>query len=250
MHGKRGAVLVCVDNLPPGISRKALKRFVQQAVDQGRGTWLADAGQALGIAVRDCPAGTDAAAINRPPPGSQVARRNLRLTSNIADCAILRVTDQYTGEESYRGLVAIRPAKCALTVIAVLDGLEVAGFRLHARRFQHHSEPHAISTILNSEAWDGASPAHLARPAPCALELVAATPAASRPSTPTPNPVPNSTPVSAQTPAPMPARSADPTPTTAHATATKPAPTKPGPTKVDPPASNLDTAADGRAFAH
>lgn len=139
MHGKQGSILVCLDSLPPGVSRKGLKDLMQQAVDSSR--------LVCGLAGR------------------------LRLTSNVLHCTILRISNPDNGATTYRGLATIAPARCALAAIAALNRMEVNGFRLHARRFRHHGLGEAetsLGDVLPAET-DGAPPARLV------LELVQST---------------------------------------------------------------------------
>jgi len=100
MFGKPGSILLCISDLPAGVSRKDLKSFVQHAID----------------AVRE---------------GA------VRVTPAISDYSILRLTNPATGAVSYEGLVAVQPARLALEIIEQLRSTPLRGKRLQVHRYRH-----------------------------------------------------------------------------------------------------------------
>jgi hypothetical protein len=102
MFGKPESILICISDLPAGVSRKTLKAFVQQGVD----------------AVRS---------------------RGLRVKPAITNHSILRLTNLDTGAVSHQGLVAIQPAKLAFEVINQLCRTPLQGQLLKVYRYRHCS---------------------------------------------------------------------------------------------------------------
>jgi len=102
MFGKPGSILICISDLPAGVSRKTLKAFVQQAVE----------------AVRS---------------------RGLRVKPAITNHSILRLTNLDTGAMSHQGLVAIQPAKLAFEVIDELSRTPLRGQLLQISHYRHCS---------------------------------------------------------------------------------------------------------------
>jgi hypothetical protein len=102
MYGKTGSILLSFEDLPSGISRKDLKHFVQEAVDQVRGT-------------------------------------SVRIAPAIAECTIVRLTDTATGNINHQGLVSVRPAKLALSIIDKLQQTTLNGAYIKVSRYRHCS---------------------------------------------------------------------------------------------------------------
>jgi len=113
MFGKTGSILLSIGNLPPQVSRKALKAHVQGVIDG-----LGDTG--------------------------------FRLTSAICSCNILRLTNPATGVAIHQGLVSIQPARLAFKVIEALEGTEMRGVKLQVSRYRHSSFPVSSSMPLTS----------------------------------------------------------------------------------------------------
>lgn len=155
MHGKRGSLLICLDELPPGVSRKELRRFVQRVADRAR------------AGIEPLPS------VDGPRHGP--ARRGLRLRSNITDCAILRVTNTLTGTVTFQGLVGIQPAKVALETCAALNQAVFNGFRINARRFHHRALHLPVDAATTADLLGAAQRSDLALAAPRRLDLVDAT---------------------------------------------------------------------------
>jgi hypothetical protein len=118
MRGKSGSVVVCLGDLPPRLTAKELKAFVQDAIqaDDARG---------------------------------------LRIRSSICDCSILRITDLNTGCVELRGLLEIRPAVLAIRAIERLNGLELRGKPIVARRYR---QPSPMSSVRPSPKADKGNP--------------------------------------------------------------------------------------------
>jgi hypothetical protein len=131
MFGKRGSILLSIGNLPPQISRKALKAHIQGVIDAAEGS-------------------------------------GFRLTSAICSCNILRLTNPGTGDVKYQGLVSIRPAKLAFMVIRALERAPLCGLDLQVSRYRHGSFPVNASTptvsmseLLGVDGAGGATPPKL-----------------------------------------------------------------------------------------
>lgn len=83
VHGlliKPGSMLLCISDLPVGISIKDLKAFVLDGIDTLR-------------------------------------TRSLRMSPAASKCTILRLTNPDNGAVSHQGLVAVQPARLALDLI-------------------------------------------------------------------------------------------------------------------------------------
>lgn len=121
MVGKAGTMLLCLGNLPPRVTKRELKQFVQDVID-----------------------GLDS--------------RGLRLGSSIGECSILRLTDPISGDVSYRGLIGIQPPRLALRVIDALKETPMRGVRLQVQRYRHVSfqqpadDQATISDLLGTPA--------------------------------------------------------------------------------------------------
>lgn len=102
MFGKPESILICISDLPAGVSRRTLKGFVQHGVD----------------AVRS---------------------RGLRVKPAITNHTIVRLTNLDTGAMSHQGLVAIQPAKLAFKVIDELSRTPLRGQLLKVSRYRHCS---------------------------------------------------------------------------------------------------------------
>ena len=113
MYGKTGSILLSFEDLPSGISRKDLKNFVLEAVDQ-------------------------------------VRRTSVRITPTISDCTIVRLTDTATGSINHQGLVSVRPAKLALSIIDKLQRTPLNGAYIKVSRYRHSSFDVNTGTSTNS----------------------------------------------------------------------------------------------------
>lgn len=137
---KPGSILLCISDLPMGVSRKDLKTFVLEGIDTLRG-------------------------------------RSLRMSPAISNCTILRLTNSDTGAFSHQGLVAVQPARLALDLIEALRQIPLRGASVRVCRYRHGSfdaglasETKSIGDLL------GISDAGSVVEAPaCKLELVAHT---------------------------------------------------------------------------
>ena len=137
MFMKPGAILLCIRDLPLGISIKDLKAFVLGGIDTLRG-------------------------------------RSLRMSLAISNCTILRLTNPHTGAVSHQGLVAVQPAKLALDLIEPLRRIPLRGASVRVCRYRHSSfevgfagETKSIGDLLGIGDADNVIEA----PA-CRLELV------------------------------------------------------------------------------
>lgn len=124
MFGKPGSILLCIGDLPTGISRTDLKSFVLAAL--------------------------------RPS-----LKRSIRAGTAISDCLILRLTHPQTGEITHQGLIAVQPAKIALDLIEILPRLPLSGRRMRVYRYRHGSfevgtanETKSIGDLLGIKGTD------------------------------------------------------------------------------------------------
>jgi hypothetical protein len=152
MFGRTGALLLCVSNLPHGVSRKDLKQFVRNAATRLRGE------------------------SSRPTPA-------------VIDCTIVRLTNPHDGRISHDGLVSIKPAKLALTLIAELQRTPLRGRFVKVCRYRHGSsnlsgrvETKTISDLLRGS--DESDPA--TERLPMKVDLVSSTGPSPRPRIPLP----------------------------------------------------------------
>ncbi len=113
MFGKSGSILISIGNLPPRVSRKALKAHIRSVIDGLRGT-------------------------------------GFRLTPAICSCSILRLTDPAAGVTTHQGLVSVQPPKLAFQVMEALERAPLRGLNLDVSRFRHGSFPVNSSTRLTS----------------------------------------------------------------------------------------------------
>ncbi|MCG6943205.1 MAG: hypothetical protein LJE69_18390 [Thiohalocapsa sp.] len=156
MFGKTGSILLSIGNLPPQVSRKALKAHVQGVIDG-----LHDTG--------------------------------FRLTPAICSCNILRLTNPDTGIVTHQGLVSIQPAKLAFQVMEVLEQTPLRGLNLQVSRYRHSSFPVNSSMPLTSmsDLLGVSANRERGQLAPLKLDLVADTgvhkPDAAQPSTANPD---------------------------------------------------------------
>jgi hypothetical protein len=141
MFGKTGALLLCVSNLPHGVSRKDLKQFVRNAATRLRGE------------------------SSRPTPA-------------VIDCTIVRLTNPHDGRIAHEGLVSIKPAKLALTLIAELQQTPLRGRFVKVCRYRHGSsnlsgriETKTISDLLRGDGESDAATERL----PMKVDLVSST---------------------------------------------------------------------------
>jgi hypothetical protein len=140
MFGKSESILICISDLPAGVSRKTLKAFVQHGVE----------------AVRS---------------------RGLRVKPAIADHTILRLTNLETGAVSHQGLVAIKPAKLAFELIDELCQTPLQGQLLKVSRYRHCSfEVESLTRTKTISDLLGVSPTQPIQNKPrLILDLVAST---------------------------------------------------------------------------
>jgi hypothetical protein len=140
MFGKSESILICISDLPAGVSRKTLKAFVQHGVE----------------AVRS---------------------RGLRVKPAITNHTILRLTNLETGTVSHQGLVAIRPAKLAFEVIDELCQTPLQGQLLKVSRYRHCSfEVESLTRTKSISDLLGVSPTQPIQNKPrLILDLVAST---------------------------------------------------------------------------
>jgi hypothetical protein len=113
MFGKTGSILLSIGNLPPQVTRKALKAHVQAVIDS-----LGDTG--------------------------------FRIMPAICSCDILRLTQAETGIVSHQGLIAIQPARLGFQVMEALQQKPLRGVNLHVSRYRHGSFPVSSGTPLMS----------------------------------------------------------------------------------------------------
>lgn len=99
MRGKNGSVVIFLGDLPAQLTVNCLKAFVHDSIQA------------------DCP-------------------RGLRIGGSICDCTILRITDLNTGQVELRGLLEVRPALLAMQAIERLNGAQLLGQRITARRYR------------------------------------------------------------------------------------------------------------------
>jgi len=137
MFIKPGSILLCISDLPVGISIKDLKTFVLGGIDALRG-------------------------------------RSLRMSPAISNCIILRLTHPHTGAVSHQGLVAVQPARLALDLIEPLRRIPLRGASVRVCRYRHSSfevglagETKSIGDLLGISDADNVAEA----PA-CRLDLV------------------------------------------------------------------------------
>ena len=102
MSIKPGSILLCISDLPVGLSKKELKAFVLGGIDRLRG-------------------------------------RTLRMTPAISNCTILRLTHPATGAMSHQGLIAVQPARLALDLIEALRLMPLRGSPVKVCRYRHSS---------------------------------------------------------------------------------------------------------------
>jgi hypothetical protein len=57
----------------------------------------------------------------------------------VSNCSILRITDPLTAASEYHGLIEIQPAKAAMRAIDELNGRELNGKKIEARRYYNRS---------------------------------------------------------------------------------------------------------------
>jgi|GEM_PF-1639711 len=140
MFGKPETILICISDLPSGVSRKTLKAFVQHGVD----------------AVRS---------------------RGLRVKPAITNHTILRLTNLDTGAMSHQGLVAIQPAKLAFKVIDELCRTPLQGQLLKVSRYRHGS--FEVESLIQTKSISdllGGTPSQSTRAKPrLVLDLVRST---------------------------------------------------------------------------
>lgn len=140
MFGKTGEIQLTIGNLPPQVSRKALKAHVQSVINE-------------------------------------LGESRFRLTPAICSCTILRLTHPETGVTVHRGLVSIQPAKLAFRVMTALQQAPLRGHRLRVRRYRHGSFPVNSSVPLTSmsELLRVGTAERPAEAAPMKLDLVSNT---------------------------------------------------------------------------
>lgn len=139
MFGKPESILICISDLPAGVSRKTLKAFVQYGVE----------------AVRS---------------------RGLRVKPAITDHTILRLTNLDTGAVSHQGLVTIRPAKLAFKVIDQLCRTPLRGQLLKVSRYRHCSfEVESLTRTKSISDLLGVTAQSLGNKPRLVLDLVATT---------------------------------------------------------------------------
>ena len=102
MLGKRGSVMLSLRRIPEGISRKELKAFIQNSVQQ-------------------------------------LGSRPFSLKAAVCNCSIVCISDSESGTREYHGLVEIQPAKAAMEAIQALDGKMLMGQRLEVRRYRQRT---------------------------------------------------------------------------------------------------------------
>lgn len=147
MFIKPGSILLCISDLPAGVTTKELKAFVLGGID------------------------------NR-------SRRSLRMSPAVPSCIILRVTNTDTGAISHEGLVAVQPARLALDLIKALRRQPLRNTSVRVCRYRHSSfevgiagETKSIGDLLGINDAD-----RLADAPRCKLELVGHTGSPCRPS--------------------------------------------------------------------
>ena len=91
-------VVLFLSAVPPGATRKELKRFVREG--------LVEAGY-----------------------------RGFGLLLAISRCSIFRLTDPVTGKSECHGLVQVKPASVALKAIDILNGKQLKGAKMAVRRY-------------------------------------------------------------------------------------------------------------------
>jgi hypothetical protein len=104
MSGKSAAILFSIGNLPPQVTRKALKAHLQQTV-------------------------------------YNVGGSGFRLAPAICSCNILRLTDPTTGLVTHQALFAVKPARLAFEVAAALEATPLRGIKLRVSRYRHGTFP-------------------------------------------------------------------------------------------------------------
>lgn len=113
MFGKTGSILLSIGNLPPRVTRKALKAHIQGVIDG-----LKDTG--------------------------------FRIMPAICSCDLLRLTNAESGVVTHQGLVSIQPAKLGFKVMEALQQKPLRGVNLHVSRYRHGSFPVSSGTPLMS----------------------------------------------------------------------------------------------------
>jgi hypothetical protein len=113
MFGKTGSILLSIGNLPPQVSRKALKAHVQGVIDSLEGT-------------------------------------GFRIMPAIGSCDILRLTNPATGVIIHQGIISIQPAKLAFRAMDALRRKPLRGINLEVSRYRHSSFPVSSGTPLMS----------------------------------------------------------------------------------------------------
>lgn len=102
MLGKRGSMMLFLRGLPENLTRKELKAFIKSAI-------------------------------------TSTNNRTFPFKATLRTCTILRITDQSDSTVEHHGLVEVQPAKAAMQAIEALNGKELKGARIEARRYHHRT---------------------------------------------------------------------------------------------------------------